>query len=153
MVELLYTLISGVNMISDSQVHKNVLGLTKNHFLSLSNIREWYRHTEERRKNARKLARKDKKLISEFYKCEGYLKDMRYYLRHGDWTCDFYGKDMEHKIQWRVTASRSGKPYLLNPTKKSNGLEDLTDKEYKELKIKAMKIELGLPWKKEGCNG
>lgn len=136
-------------MISESRIHKSVLNLNTKHFLSLTKIKEWYKYNEERRKDLRKLARKDKKMYSlELDLCEGYLKDMRHYLTHGDWISDFYGKEMEHKIEWTVVHSRKKIPYRLGD-EKSNGLEDLTEEEYKELKIKAKRMELGLSFNGE----
>jgi|TARA_R110000823_G_scaffold267692_2_gene387697 hypothetical protein len=133
-------------MISDSRIHKDIINLSVNHFLSLNKIKEWYKYNEERRKDLRKLYRKDKKYYIELDLCEGYLKDMRHYLTHGDWVSNYYGKEMEHKISWTVLHSKKGIPYPLSSNKNSTGLEDLTDKEYRELKNKARRIELGLPF-------
>ena len=134
-------------MISDSKIHKDIKNISDNHFLSLNKIIEWYKHNEERRKELRKLYRKDKSYYTELDLCEGYLKDMRHYLTHGDWISNFYGKEMENKIQWVVLHSRKGIPYPLSSNKNSNGLEDLTEGEYHELKNKARRIELGFPFK------
>jgi len=134
-------------MISDSKIHKDIKNISDNHFLSLNKIKEWYKHNEERRKELRKLYRKDKSYYTELDLCEGYLKDMRHYLTHGDWISNFYGKEMENKIQWVVLHSRKGTPYPLSSNKNSNGLEDLTEEEYHELKNKARRVELGLPFK------
>tara|TARA_R110002020_G_scaffold387634_1_gene598414 strand:- start:200 stop:622 length:423 start_codon:yes stop_codon:yes gene_type:complete len=134
-------------MISDSKIHKDIKNISDNHFLSLNKIKEWYKHNEERRKELRKLYRKDKSYYTELDLCEGYLKDIRHYLTHGDWISDFYGKEMENKTQWVVLHSSKGTPYPLSSNKNSNGLEDLTEEEYHELKNKARRVELGLPFK------
>ena len=134
-------------MISDSKIHKDIKNISDNHFLSLNKIKEWYKHNEERRKELRKLYRKDKSYYTELDLCEGYLKDMRHYLTHGDWISDFYGKEIENKIQCVVLHSRKGIPYPLSSIKNSNGLEDLTEGEYHELKNKARRIELGFQFK------
>ena len=102
---------------------------------------------DRRRKELRKLYRKDKSYYTELDLCEGYLKDIRHYLTHGDWISDFYGKEMENKTQWVVLHSSKGTPYPLSSNKNSNGLEDLTEEEYHELKNKARRVELGLPFK------
>jgi hypothetical protein len=136
-------------MISDNKIHKDIKNISDNHFLSLNKIKEWYKHNEERRKELRKLYRKDKRYYTELDLCEGYLKDMRHYLTHGDWISDFYGKEMEHKIQRVVLYSRKGVPYPLSSNKNSNGLEDLTEEEYKKLKVKAKRMELGLSFNGE----
>ncbi len=63
-------------MISDSKIHKDIKNISDNHFLSLNKIKEWYKHNEERRKELRKLYRKDKSYYTELDLCEGYLKDI-----------------------------------------------------------------------------
>ena len=38
----------------------------------------------------------------------GYIKDMRHYLRNGDWISPFYGKNMSHKTKMKVVAHGVG---------------------------------------------
>ena len=45
--------------------------------------------------------------ISKLANCEAYIKQMRHYLRHGDWCSDFYGKDEEYMIMWVTTSGRN----------------------------------------------
>ena len=39
---------------------------------------------------------------------DGYIKDMRHYLRTGDWISLFYGKDMQNLTKYRVLAHGVG---------------------------------------------
>ena len=42
--------------------------------------------------------------ISRRASCEGYIRFMRHYLRHGDWISDFYGAEEEGRVYWRRIA-------------------------------------------------
>ena len=39
---------------------------------------------------------------------DGYIKDMRHYLRTGDWISLFYGKDMQNLTKYIVVAYGDG---------------------------------------------
>ena len=85
-------------------INDRVAKLPKDHFLSLDSVKAWIKHNEELVKEHRKDVRnKIAGAISKQASCEGYIKQMRHYLRHGDWCSDFYGKDEEYKITWVST--------------------------------------------------
>jgi hypothetical protein len=42
--------------------------------------------------------------IAKRASCEGYIRFMRHYLKHGDWISDFYGEEEEQRIYWRRIA-------------------------------------------------
>ena len=89
-------------------IHDRVAKLPKDHFLSLDSVKAWIKHNEELVKEHRKDVRnKVAGAISKQASCEGYIKQMRHYLRHGDWCSDFYGKDEEYKITWITIAGGS----------------------------------------------
>jgi hypothetical protein len=50
------------------------------------------------------LANKDKSLAFQLIS-EGYNKDIRYYISHGDWISDFYGRDQDFLISRVVIAN------------------------------------------------
>jgi len=86
--------------------HPSVVKLNEDHPLNLKDVRDWLIYNEElAREHAKNARRGDKKSIAQRYIHEGYVKDIRSYLRHGDWISDFFGKNQEHKITWRTVAS------------------------------------------------
>jgi len=86
--------------------HPSVVKLNEDHPLNLKDVRDWLIHNEElAREHAKNARRGAKKSIAQRYIHEGYVKDIRSYLRHGDWISDFFGKNQEHKIKWRTVAS------------------------------------------------
>ena len=71
--------------------------------LHISNIEEWAEYNDRKRKEYARLSRKGEKgALAYGLRYEGYLKEIKHYLRTGDWISDFYGKDQEHKIKWRT---------------------------------------------------
>lgn len=61
---------------------------------------------------------------AEMHKWYGYQQDINWYLRTGDWICDFWGSDMQMKTKWIVTASAGdpdfykGRIYTIDDLKK-----------------------------------
>ena len=61
---------------------------------------------------------------AEMHRWYGYQQDINWYLRTGDWICDFWGSDMQMKTKWVVTASGSdpefyeGRVYTIDDLKK-----------------------------------
>jgi len=45
------------------------------------------------------LGNRDRALALQFIS-EGYNKDIRHYITHGDWISDFYGRDQDFLIGW-----------------------------------------------------
>ena len=89
-------------------IHARVAKLPKTHPRSAYEVNSWIKHNENLIKMHRKDVRnKVKGAIAELARCEGYIKQMRHYLRHGDWCSDFYGKDEEYNITWITIAEGS----------------------------------------------
>ena len=94
------TLVQGI------KVHPSVLKKDKDHPLHIANVVEWLKHNEDmRRIHAKNARKKHKGYLAQSLIYEGYVRELRHYLRTGDWISNFYGKDQEHKIIWRTVAA------------------------------------------------
>jgi hypothetical protein len=93
------TLVQGV------KAHPSVFKKDKDHPLYIVNVEEWLKHNEDMRRIHAKDARyKHKGSLAQSLIHEGYVREIRHYLRTGDWISNFYGKDQELKIKWRTVA-------------------------------------------------
>ena len=78
--------------------------------LSLKNVKEWEKHNKDRVKDLKyKIRRMDKNkeqkdMMREVTNRETFLSNIRTYFDSGVWLDLFYGKDQEHKTQWRTLA-------------------------------------------------
>ena len=82
--------------------HHSVLKHDEDHPLHIKAVLDWMDHNDALAKEHSRLARRgDKDSMSQRYIHEGYVRDIRHYLRTGDWSSDFFGKNQEHKIRWR----------------------------------------------------
>tara|TARA_R100000656_G_scaffold9574_1_gene10389 strand:- start:45 stop:338 length:294 start_codon:yes stop_codon:yes gene_type:complete len=85
------TLIQGV------KAHPSVLKKDKDHILYRDNVENWLKFNNEQHKILAKAARKGhKESLAQSLIHEGYVKEIRHYLRTGDWISDFFGRDQEH---------------------------------------------------------
>ena len=86
------------------QLYHSVTKHGKDHPLYIKEVLDWMNHNNDLAKEHSRLARRgDKDSMSQRYIHEGYVRDIRHYLRTGDWISDFFGKNQEHKIRWRST--------------------------------------------------
>ena len=86
-------------------IHARVAKLPKTHPRSADEVKSWIKHNENLIKMHRKDVRNNVKgSIAELANCEGYIKQMRHYLTHGDWISDFYGAEQEYFITWVTIA-------------------------------------------------
>ena len=93
---------TSLKIIGGVKPHHSVLKHDREHPLYIKDVADWLEHNDILAKEHAKLARRgDNKSIAQRYIHEGYVKDIRHYLRTGDWISDFFGKDQEHKIKWR----------------------------------------------------
>ena len=91
------TLVQGI------KVHPSVLKKNKDHPLYVGEVEEWLKFNDEQRKIHAKNARKGHThSLAQSLIHEGYVKEIRHYLRSGDWISDFFGKDQESKTIWRT---------------------------------------------------
>lgn len=92
-----------------SQIKKELYNLPKTATFKVDTVLSWIKHNQEvSRSMSRDIRMNVKGAIAQRSMRDGYIKDMRYYLRHGDWISIFYGKDMKSKTKMRVLAHGVG---------------------------------------------
>ena len=91
-------------------IHEDVKNLPDDYTLSVKNVKEWEQHNKDRVKALKyKIRRMDKGkektlLERELGNREVYIMNIARYLDTSVWLDLFYGKDQEHKTQWRTIA-------------------------------------------------
>ena len=91
-------------------IHEDVKNLPDDNTLSVKNVKEWEKHNKERVKELKyKIRRidkgKEKTLLErELGNRVVYIMNIARYLDTSVWLDLFYGKDQEHKTQWRTIA-------------------------------------------------
>tara|TARA_R110000744_G_scaffold187860_1_gene307222 strand:+ start:231 stop:530 length:300 start_codon:yes stop_codon:yes gene_type:complete len=92
-----------------SHINKELYNLPKNATFQVNVVLEWIKHNQEVSKSmAREIRMNTKGAIAQRSMRDGYIKDMRHYLRTGDWISIFYGKDMQNKTKYKVVAYGDG---------------------------------------------
>lgn len=87
----------------NSSIHPTVLAKGDEHFLSAKNVQSWIKNQKEQLTEYRASARRDVKgAIAQVANCEGYIRHLQYYLRHGDYCDDRYGAFQEKRIKWQT---------------------------------------------------
>ena len=86
-----------------SSVHHTVLAKGDEHFLSAKNVQSWIKNQKEQLAEYRASVRRDiKGAKAKLSECEGYIRNLQYYLRHGDYCDDRYGAYQEKRIKWKT---------------------------------------------------
>ena len=86
-----------------SSIHPTVLAKGDEHFLSAKNVQSWIKNQKEQLTEYRHSARRDiKGAKAQVANCEGYIRNLQYYLRHGDYCDDRYGAYQEKRIKWQT---------------------------------------------------
>ena len=86
-----------------SSIHPTVLAKGDEYFLSAKNVQSWIKNQKEQLTEYRASARRDVKgAIAQVANCEGYIRHLQYYLRHGDYCDDRYGAFQEKRIKWQT---------------------------------------------------
>ena len=86
-----------------SSIHPTVLAKGDEHFLSAKNVQSWIKNQKEQLTEYRHSARRDiKGAKAQVANCEGYIRNLQYYLRHGDYCDDRYGAFQEKRIKWQT---------------------------------------------------
>ena len=86
-----------------SSIHPTVLAKGDEHFLSAKNVQSWIKNQKEQLTEYRASARRDVKgAAAQVSNCEGYIRNLQYYLRHGDYCDDRYGAFQEKRITWKT---------------------------------------------------
>ena len=79
--------------------------MPKDHPIYYVKILEWIDHNKLLVSEYRKQEKNNTKgAIAKRTSCEGYIRFMRHYLKHGDWISNFYGQEEEGRIYWRIRA-------------------------------------------------
>ena len=86
-----------------SSIHHTVLALGDEHFLSAKNVQSWIKNQKEQLSEYKASVRRDiKGARAQASNCEGYIRHLQYYLRHGDYCDDRYGAYQEKRIKWQT---------------------------------------------------
>ena len=86
-------------------VHPKVVAMPDESLFSLRNVREWIKYNKELRSEERRAIRSNVKgADARVASIDGYIRNMEHYIRTGDWIDNFYGKDQNNKIRWKVWA-------------------------------------------------
>tara|TARA_R110001632_G_scaffold178727_1_gene298482 strand:- start:190 stop:483 length:294 start_codon:yes stop_codon:yes gene_type:complete len=92
-----------------AQINKELYNLPKTATFQVNVVLEWIKHNQEvSRSMAKEIRMNIKGAIAQRSMRDGYIKDMRHYLRTGDWISPFYGKDMQDTTKTRVIAYGDG---------------------------------------------
>ena len=92
-----------------SHIKKELYDLPKNATFQVDIILEWIKHNQEVSRSMNREVRMNiKGAIAKRSMRDGYIKDMRHYLRTGDWISLFYGKDMQNLTKYRVVSYGDG---------------------------------------------
>ena len=71
------------------------------HPVSVKKVQEWIKHNRDLLKEENQAIKLNQKgAIARAASIEGYIRQMRTYLKHGDWCDNFYGKNQQHKVKW-----------------------------------------------------
>ena len=88
-----------------SGVHESLWDLPKDHQLHPDKIKVWIKtQTDLARAERAQVKQNVKGAIAKLADHEGYVRHMKSYLKHGDWTDMFYGEYQEKKIRGRCVA-------------------------------------------------
>jgi hypothetical protein len=97
------------NTMNKSQIRKELYDLPKNATFQVDKVLEWIKHNQEVSRSMNREVRMNVQgAIAKRSMRDGYIKDMRHYLRYGDWISLFYGKDMKNLTKYRVIAHGVG---------------------------------------------
>ena len=82
-------------------IHLSLRKMSKEHPIHYLKVMNWITYNQSLVSEYRKQERQNiKGAIANRASCEGYIKHMRHYLKHGDWIDNFYGQDQEGRVIW-----------------------------------------------------
>ena len=91
--------------LSTKGIHPALLKMSEDHYLHYLKVLKWIDHNKLLVSEYRKQERNNiKGAIAKRTSCEGYIRLMRHYLKHGDWISNFYGMEEDSKVYWRRIA-------------------------------------------------
>lgn len=83
--------------------HPTVVALPDEDRLSLKNVRSWVKNNREKLGALKAAVRQNQKgALAELKWVEGYIRDMEWYLRTGDWISNFWGEEQQKRTVWRT---------------------------------------------------
>jgi len=86
-------------------IHESIRNLSDDHKISPKKVKEWIKAQKEYISDERASVRANiKGAKAKLADHQGYVKEMRGYLKTGDWISCFYGKKQEHKTLYRSNA-------------------------------------------------
>tara|TARA_B100001778_G_C18112448_1_gene416849 strand:+ start:108 stop:488 length:381 start_codon:yes stop_codon:yes gene_type:complete len=86
-----------------ANIHPSVVALPDDHALCRKNIVQWIKTQKSILSTEKGNARRNiKGAEAKAWSASGYIRQMEYYLKHGDWCSDFYGEYEEKKTKWKV---------------------------------------------------
>ena len=86
-------------------IHESIRNLPDDHKINPEKVKEWIKVQSEYISGERIAVRENVKgAKAKLADHKGYVKEMRYYLKTGDWISCFYGKNQEHKTLYRSDA-------------------------------------------------
>ena len=87
----------------NSSIHHSVVAKPDEDVLSVKNVQNWIKSQKEQLTEYRASLRRDiKGAAAQVSSCEGYIRNLQYYLRHGDYCDDRYGAFQEKRITWQT---------------------------------------------------
>ena len=87
----------------NDSIHFSVLAKDENDTFSAKNVKSWIKTQKELLSSLRGEMRRDVKgAKAKYHNAQGYITQMRHYLKHGDWCSDFYGPYEDKRIKWQT---------------------------------------------------
>ena len=91
----------------NSSIHVSVLAIPEEDMLSVKNVQSWIKNQKEQLTEYRSSVRRDiKGAIAQVSNCEGYIRNLQYYLKHGDYCDDRYGAYQEKRVSWQTITTK-----------------------------------------------
>ena len=91
----------------NSSIHVSVLAIPEEDVLSVKNVQSWIKNQKEQLVEYRSSVRRDiKGAIAQVSNCEGYIRNLQYYLKHGDYCDDRYGAYQEKRVSWQTITTK-----------------------------------------------
>jgi len=92
---------------TNDSIHPAVAEKGDDYYLSAKNVKSWIKIQKEIMSSLRFEVRKEVKgAKAKYHSAQGYIRQMRYYLKHGTWCTDFYGPYEEKRIKWVTITSK-----------------------------------------------
>ena len=92
-----------MKLIAGIKPYPSVLAVSKDKPLNISDVKDWLEYNDNMRIQYSRLARKKEKgALARSLIHEGYVKEIKHYLRTGDWISDFFGRNQEFMTRRKV---------------------------------------------------